>query len=184
MGKIIPLFIAIVVILVIVAFMIGAQLYKSISTANEISKRADEIKVSLGDLNSKLAKFNELPSEISDIKTKINTIEEKTSSLELDSASFADTNSDLKDTVQQLEDIKKELNAIQKRVAELQEAYPPVQTQTILFQNMSNEEANTLIQNAISQRSWHLGISFLFGSLFSITLFSIYFVIKKYVIER
>ena len=60
---------------------------------------------------------------------------------------------------------------------ELQEKYPPVQTQQLIFGNVSSQEVNQAIQTAISSNSKSYGVSFVIGSLFG-SLLSLSFVYK------
>jgi septal ring factor EnvC (AmiA/AmiB activator) len=141
-----------------------------------------EITDNLQKTNALLEEYQKLPTQIKDINDKIIILQNKTDSLIIDNKKLNENEAAIQKDVESLNIILISLEKSQKNIAALQDRYPPVQMQNIMFQNLSKDEANTFIKNAINQRSWNLGVTFAFGSLIgiSVTLLPIYFIYKKY----
>ena len=93
-------------------------------------------------------------------------------------------NTNFENDLKQLEQLKIELQNVHKELAKLQEVYPPVQTQNIIFENVTNEAVNNVISTAIYVKSRTIYLTFAFGALFgSLISVPLYFIFKKYIFK-
>ena len=186
-----PIKILFAVIIVAVIIFGGGQIWASFRNAQIINEKATEISKAvtdlnsyLSELNSKLEQFNNLPNQITDIQGKIASLQTKTDTIVLESAKYNTLNVNFENELKQLEQLKIELQNVHKELAKLQEIYPPVQSQNIIFENVTNEAVNNAISTAINVKSRTISLTFAFGALFgSLVSIPLYFIFKKYVFK-
>ena len=143
------------------------------SVSNEVQKKLDNTNELLTKLNSNIQGLDKLNQNIGDIKSDISSINSLVSVLPNNTASITNVNSNLVE-------INTNLDALTK-------IYPP--NQTLVINNMKQEELNKLINNAVnlefSKISNKTTFNFILNIIFgTITLFSLgglvfYFIFKK-----
>jgi len=166
--------VALWIIVILVIVWGGTSLYKVNKLSKAMEEQSQQIATILDRTNALLGKYEQMPPQIEDIKNRMTVLDDKTNKIKLDADKLQEIQANLNKNVEFLDNIS--INLIH-----LEEKYPPVQSQNLIFQNISKDEANILIQNAVNQRSWNLTLSFAFGSLMGILLSLILQLIyKKY----
>ncbi len=167
-----------IIVLLIIVFG-GTSLYKVNKLSKAMEEQTQQIVTTLGKTNTLLGKYEQMLPQIEEIKTRIGTLDIKYNELKLE----ADKLQKIQENLNKNEE---SLNNISINLMSLQNKYPPVQFQNIIFQNISKGEVDTFIQNAVNQRSWHLTFSFFFGSLIGISLSWVFFqfIYKKYIFKN
>lgn len=166
--------VALWIIVILVFVWGGTSLYKVNKLSKVMEEQSQQIATTLDKTNTLLGKYEQMPPQIEDIKNRMTNLDDKTNKIKLDADRLQEIQTNFNKNAELLDNI-----SINLRISE--EKYPPVQSQNLIFQNISKDEANTLIQNAINQRSWNLTLSFAFGSLIGISLTLILqFIYKRY----
>jgi len=174
-------------ILIGVAFLIGIYIaggFKIIVELREqgklIADNTEKVNQAVEQLNTNLATIGKIPSQIDIIQRDIISLKEKSNIINSDMAKLQNTEKELENSLinlnYKIEELNKGLTEFKNNLLtlkEMQEIYPPVQNQQLIFKNVSNQEVNQAIQNAINSRSRSFGIYFGFGSLFGISLYFI-----------
>lgn len=186
---------ALTLLLMGVALLIGIYVaggFKIVGELREqssiISENTEKVNTAVENLNSNLNAIQEIPSQVESIQSDISLLKQKSDALNSDMTSFAGTENEFEQSIlsldQKIESLNlhvEELNTNVLALKSLQDIYPPVQTQELIFNNVSNQELNQAIQNAINIRSRSFGVYFSFGSLFgSLFSVSIYFIWRFY----
>jgi predicted nuclease with TOPRIM domain len=183
-------------IFVIVVVIAGALIYFNLFNISTGIKESGELVVEntqkinevVGKLNINLEAIEKIPNEVDAIKNKITSVNEKIGKIDSDTTQLKETEIFLKDNVNKLNggltSFNQQIGEFNRNVLilkELQEKYPPVQTQQLIFENVSHQEVNQAIQTAITSNSKSYGLYFSFGSLFgSLFSISLYFIWQFY----
>jgi len=184
--------VAIGVVILIAAYFIGG--FKIVGELQEqgkvIAEKTEKVNTAVERLNTNLGAIEQIPSQVETIQNDIAALNQKVSTLNSDMSTFQSTGEGFSKSLdsfnQQLIALNGQIEEMNKNIEELKELqtiYPPVQTQQLIFENVSNQEVNQAIQNAINLRSRSFGIYFgfgsLFGSIFSVSLYFIWQFYKK-----
>jgi len=170
MPKIKPSLIIIIIFLVVIILLNAGlglyYVYSAVNTAKKINDSLGEIKSTLDSVNDLIVQFKEFPKIIEGINNRISNIENRLNQIEVNSNDLKLSEEELKKSLEDLKNIKQELSDIQNNLKNLLKAYPPVQTQNIIFENATDQDITNIITNTIKNRSISLSISFVLGSLF------------------
>lgn len=174
-----------VVIIIIVVGIFAASFYNSYKISKTIETQGKEISESLNQINQLLPSFQKFPDDVAEIKSKISDVESRVNAITVESDKLVGVEGDLRQDLETIKQINVELAEIKSALEKMQEVYPPVQQQNLVFQNVSNDYVAESISTAINQRSKSFGIYFSFGALFgslfggSLIGVSLYFIFIK-----
>lgn len=168
------IFVVIGIVILITLIVSSAIIYgKIVGISNDVTTKLDDTNTLLTELNSKIIGLDELNKNINGIKEDISSIKTSIGVLPNNTASISNINNELVD-------IDNSLNSLAK-------IYPP--NQTIVINNMKQEELNNLINNAVDlefskiskETNFNFWLNVVFGtiSLFSLGGIAIYLVINR-----